>query len=194
VHLPAEANVSVRLVCVGRLCEQKAQLLLVEATRQLLDRRLAVELVLAGDGEMRPQIEARARALNLGAALRITGWISSAQVRDEILQARALVLPSYAEGLPVVLMEAMALARPVISTYVAGIPELVHVPECGWLVPAGDVRALTDAMADCLTMPVEGLRKMGAQARARALARHDIDIEAAKLVSLFRGNCRPAEA
>jgi glycosyltransferase involved in cell wall biosynthesis len=189
-----EVNLSMRLVCVGRFCEQKAQLLLVEATRHLLDRGLTVELVLAGDGEMRPQIEARARVLNLGTALRITGWISSAQVREEILQARALVLPSYAEGLPVVLMEAMALARPVISTYVAGIPELVQVPDCGWLVPAGDVRALVDAMVNCLEMPAEGLRAMGMQARARVLARHDIDIEAAKLLSLFQGDCLPADA
>ena len=82
--------------------------------------------------------------------MRITGWISSDQVRDEILAARALVLPSFAEGLPVVIMEAMALRRPVISTFVAGIPELVHDGENGWLVPAGDVDALADAMIDCL--------------------------------------------
>ena len=74
--------------------------------------------------------------------VRITGWISSDQVREEILAARALVLPSFAEGLPVVIMEAMALRRPVISTYVAGIPELIHPGEHGWLVPAGDVEAL----------------------------------------------------
>ena len=58
--------------------------------------------------------------------MRITGWISRTSVREEILAARALVLPSFAEGLPVVLMEAMALRRPVLSTYVAGIPELVN--------------------------------------------------------------------
>ncbi len=103
--------------------------------------------------------------------MRITGWISSAGVREEILAARALVLASFAEGLPVVLMEAMALRRPVISTYVAGIPELVRPGVDGWLVPAGDVAALTEAIAACLEAPVGGARTHGrgrAAARARA--------------------------
>ena len=80
-------------------------------------------------------------------------------MRSEILAARALVLPSFAEGLPVVLMEAMALRRPVLTTYVAGIPELVRPGEHGWLVPAGDVEALADAMAACLDSPVDILAR-----------------------------------
>ena len=111
-----------RLVCVGRLCEQKGQLLLLEAARQLAAQSIDFELVLAGDGEMRQQIEALIARHGLQQRVRITGWISSAQVREEILAARALVLPSFAEGLPVVIMEAMALRRPVLTTYVAGIP------------------------------------------------------------------------
>lgn len=174
-----------RLVCVGRLCEQKAQLLLIEAARRVCDTGQQFELVLAGDGELRPALEERIRTLGLAGVVRITGWISSAQVRVEILAARALVLPSFAEGLPVVLMEAMALLRPVISTYVAGIPELVRDGECGWLVPAGDVDALAAAMLACLAAPADQLRRQGEAARARALARHDIDTETAKLVALF---------
>ena len=69
---------------------------------------------------------------------------------QHILDARALVLPSFAEGLPVVIMEAMALRRPVISTYVAGIPELVRDGEHGWLVPAGDVDALVRPLSSVL--------------------------------------------
>ena len=115
-----------RLVCVGRLCEQKGQLLLIEAAHRLTAEGTDFELVLAGDGELRAGIEASISHYRLQDKVRITGWISNDQVRKEILAARALVLPSFAEGLPVVLMEAMALRRPVISTYVAGIPELVH--------------------------------------------------------------------
>ena len=74
--------------------------------------------------------------------MRITGWATGDRVRDEVNAARALVLPSFAEGLPVVIMEALALRRPVISTYVAGIPELVETGKCGWLIPAGDIPAL----------------------------------------------------
>ncbi|MGH8464165.1 MAG: glycosyltransferase, partial [Pseudomonas sp.] len=169
-----------RLVCVGRLCEQKGQLLLLEAARMLAAQSIAFELVLAGDGEMRAEIEALIAQQGLQGQVRITGWISSAQVREEILGARALVLPSFAEGLPVVIMEAMALRRPVLTTYVAGIPELVRQGENGWLFPAGAVDELAAAMADCLAQPDDALQRMGEAAYQRVLQRHDIDTEAAK--------------
>lgn len=175
-----------RLVCVGRLCEQKGQLLLVEAAHRLAQQGVAFELVLAGDGEMRAEVEARVAALGLGHCVRITGWVSSEQVREEILAARALVLPSFAEGLPVVLIEAMSLRRPVMSTYVAGIPELVRPGENGWLFEAGSVEALAQALSDCLATSPQTLERMGEAARLRALARHDIDTEARKLGQLFR--------
>lgn len=182
------ATAAPRLVCVGRLCEQKGQLLLIEAARMLAAQALTFELVLAGDGEMREEIQALIVRYGLQAHVRITGWISSAQVREEILAARALVLPSFAEGLPVVIMEAMALRRPVLTTYVAGIPELVHPGENGWLFPAGAVEELATAMADCLAQPVEVLQRMGEAAYQRVLQRHDIDTEAAKLASYFKAS------
>ncbi|MGH8485061.1 MAG: glycosyltransferase, partial [Pseudomonas sp.] len=177
-----------RLVCVGRLCEQKGQLLLLEAARMLAAQSIAFELVLAGDGEMRAEIEALIAQQGLQGQVRITGWISSAQVREEILGARALVLPSFAEGLPVVIMEAMALRRPVLTTYVAGIPELVRQGENGWLFPAGAVDELAAAMADCLAQPDDALQRMGEAAYQRVLQRHDIDTEAAKLASYFKAS------
>jgi glycosyltransferase involved in cell wall biosynthesis len=175
-----------RLVCVGRICEQKGQLLLVEAARRLIAQGVDFELVLAGDGEMRGDIETFARSHNLQGRVRITGWLSSQQVRDEILAARALVLPSFAEGLPVVIMEAMALRRPIISTFVCGIPELVTTGEHGWLVPAGDVETLMHAMRACLDTPSQILSRMGEAAHKRALARHQIDKQAAQLAELFQ--------
>ncbi|RZI85413.1 MAG: colanic acid biosynthesis glycosyltransferase WcaL, partial [Pseudomonas sp.] len=175
-----------RLVCVGRLCEQKGQLLLLEAAQKLAAQGTTFELVLAGDGEMRAEIETLIARHGLQAQVRITGWISSGQVREELLAARALVLPSFAEGLPVVIMEAMALHRPVLTTYVAGIPELVRPGENGWLFPAGAVQELAAAMADCLGQPDEVLQRMGDAAHQRVLERHDIDTEAAKLASYFR--------
>ncbi|WP_236236288.1 glycosyltransferase family 4 protein [Pseudomonas faucium] len=183
---PVPAPAAPRLVCVGRLCEQKGQLLLLQAAQQLAGQGIDFELVLAGDGEMRAQIETLIARYGLQAQVRITGWISSAQVRDEILAARALVLPSFAEGLPVVIMEAMALRRPVLTTFVAGIPELVRPGENGWLFPAGAVDELAGAMADCLAQPAEVLQRMGEAARQRVLERHDIDREAAKLAHHFK--------
>jgi glycosyltransferase involved in cell wall biosynthesis len=171
-------------VCVGRICEQKGQLLLVEAVARLAARGKAVELVLAGDGEMRPQVEALIAKHRLERRVAITGWISAEAVRKQILGARAMVLPSLAEGLPVVLMEAMALRRPVISTYVAGIPELVN-EGCGWLVPAGDVDALCAALEDAMSSSLDVLEAMGRTGFQRARMRHSVESEAARLARLF---------
>jgi glycosyltransferase involved in cell wall biosynthesis len=183
---PAPITERSRLVCVGRLCEQKGQLLLVEAAARLVKEGRELELVLAGDGELRAPIEAAIARHALQGRVRITGWISNEQVRAEILAARAMVLPSFAEGLPVVLMEALALGRPVISTYVAGIPELVVPERSGWLVPAGDVDALADAMRAALRASPRELEALGLQGAERVRERHDARIEAAKLSALLR--------
>jgi len=157
----------------------------VEAVAKLAARGVALELVIAGDGEMRPQLEASIARHRLEGRVAITGWIGGEAVRDEILAARALVLPSFAEGLPVVLMEAMALRRAVISTYVAGIPELVRPGENGWLAPAGDLEALCGALEEAAACPVGTLERMGNAAFQRALARHSIDVAAQELAGLF---------
>jgi colanic acid/amylovoran biosynthesis glycosyltransferase len=181
-----------RLVCVGRICEQKGQLLLMWAAQKLSARGAVFELVLVGDGEMRAEVEALIERYKLQNTVRITGRVSSEQLYNEIVSARALVLPSFAEGLPMVIMEAMALKRPVISTFIAGIPELVQAGEHGWLVPAGDVDALSQAMQECLEAPVETLALMGEAAQKRVLERHNVDTQAAELESLFRGTLNKA--
>jgi colanic acid/amylovoran biosynthesis glycosyltransferase len=180
--LPANGTI----VCVGRLCAAKGQRLLLEVAGRLVASGVPVQLVLAGDGPMRTELEQRIVQLGLSAHVRITGWISAQKVRDEILAARALVLPSFAEGLPVVIMEAMALRRPVLSTYIAGIPELVRSGENGWLIPAGSVEAMEQAVRECLAMPVEALQEMGDSGFERVTSRHNIDLEASKLAALFR--------
>jgi colanic acid/amylovoran biosynthesis glycosyltransferase len=176
------------LVCVGRLCEQKGQLLLIEAVQRLKEVGTDFILTLAGHGELRPQLEALIQHYELGSKVRITGWISNDEVRKHILAARALVLPSFAEGLPVVIMEAMALRRPVISTFVAGIPELVRSGEHGWLVPAGDLEALVDAIKTCLNATSDRLNEMSDAAFAQVLRSHELETESAKLATLIRDN------
>ncbi|MDR7092351.1 glycosyltransferase family 4 protein [Hydrogenophaga laconesensis] len=174
-----------RLVCVGRLCEQKGQLLLLDAVRQLRDRGEDLHLVLAGDGEMRDELEQFISRHGLQSQVSITGWISSERVKQELQAARVMVLPSFAEGLPVVIMEAMALGRPVLTTSIAGIPELVRHGTDGWLVPAGDVGALVDMLSRALATDAATLQEMGTAARARVRERHLIDTEAAKLRHIF---------
>lgn len=183
---PAAPFSPTRLVCVGRLCEQKGQLLLLEALRRVIDRGFRAELVLAGDGEMRQAIDQRVAELGLEPLVRITGWIDGPSVQRELESARALVLASFAEGLPVVIMEAMALARPVISTFVAGIPELVLDKRTGWLVPAGDVEALSQALELCLRAGVDELDAMGRRGRERVIEMHDVRLEAQRLLGLMQ--------
>ena len=101
------------------------------------------------------------------------------------MAARALVLPSFSENMPVVIMEAMALGRPVISTYIAGIPELVQPGQTGWLVPASDQVALAEAMRQGLTTSPAELERMGQEARRHVMEHHDSLKEATKLLQQF---------
>ena len=177
-------------VCIGRLCPQKAQVLLVQAMAELVKTHPDARLVLIGDGDTRAEIEALIDRHGLQDAVDLRGWADGAAVKEALVDARAMVLPSFAEGLPIVIMEAFALGRPVISTYVAGIPELVD-DDTGWLVPAGDVAALTGAMCDCLDTSATQLAVMGQTARQRVEARHDLNGSARRLKALFEGAARP---
>ena len=174
------------LVNVGRLSAQKGQLLLIDAFAELLAGGADADLVLAGDGELRQVVEARIARHGLGDRVRITGWVPGDEVRSLLRQSRALVLPSFAEGLPVVIMEAFALARPVVSTFVAGIPELVEPGRSGWLVPAGDRESLVAALREVLETPSARLDEMGAAGRERVLAQHSTAREVDVLLHRLR--------
>ena len=174
-------------LCIGRLSEQKGHGILLDAFADVLKSHPKAKLSLAGDGELRAAIEKQIERLGIGASVRITGWISEDQVQSELARARILVQPSLMEGLPVVIMEAFAQFRPVISTYVAGIPELVQHKENGWLVPAGDVASLTEAMRQGLDADTETLVDMAAHGHARTRAMHTVTDETAKLAALMAG-------
>lgn len=174
-----------RLLNIGRLDPQKGQLLLIEAARRLRDRGIEFELTIVGDGPLRPRLEHRIERHGLGDRVRLAGWLSGAGVRRELRASRALVMASFAEGLPVVMMEALALGRPVISTTIAGIPELVEPGVSGWLVPAGSVEALTLAMQEALAADPAALARMGHHGASRVAEAHDIRVEAAKLAGLI---------
>ncbi len=112
-HGPAPIPSAPRLVNIGRIVEQKGQVILVEAAARLRDRGVDFELVIVGDGPMRTEIERLIGQHKLERRVRITGYLSNQGVRDELLAARALILPSFAEGLPAVFFESLALGRPV---------------------------------------------------------------------------------
>ena len=180
---PVEDNQ--RLVCVGRLSEQKGQFLLVEAAKILHDAGMNFELVLVGDGELRGEIAHLIQAAGLQKHVHLIGWQTSQQVRDWLKKSRAFVLPSFAEGLPVSIMEAFAAGRPVVSTYIAGTPELVRPGENGWLVPAGSSEALAATLKEVLQTSTDVLTHMGTRGKKLVQELHRADFEAAKLAQLF---------
>lgn len=173
------------LVAIGRLAEQKGFSLLVEAVALAVRDLPGLRLTILGDGPLRPELEATIAGKGLDQVVRLAGWADEAGVRTGLAQAQALILPSFAEGLPVVVMEAMAAGRPVIATAIAGVPELLREGREGWLVPAGDAEALAGAIRTLAATPPERLAEMGAAARQRVFARHDIDKEAARLAGYF---------
>lgn len=174
-----------QLVCVGRLSEQKGHFLLLSAAKKLLDDGVEFKLVLVGDGELRSEVESFITQNGLQSTIEITGWCSNSAVLAHLESSRALVLPSFAEGLPVAIMESLALGRPVITTYIAGIPELVKDNINGWLIPAGDIDTLATAMGLALDCSEDKLNEMGQAGHEAVAAEHDINKEAAKLASLF---------
>lgn len=174
-----------QLVCVGRLCEQKGQLLLLQALADVRERGRDVRLTLAGDGEMRGSLERAIDELGLGDRVTITGWVDAATVGALLGRSRALVLPSFAEGLPIVLMEAMARARPVVTTVIAGVPELIRDGVEGFLVPAGDCDALVEALLKVTDAPVADLDAMGTRGAARVRERHLSGPQGERLARLF---------
>jgi len=183
-----------RLVCVARLSAEKGIAVLLRAARLLADEGLVFEIVLVGDGPERAALEGLARDLDVATRVRFDGWRSGDEVRARIVDSRALVLASLSEGLPVVIMEALALRRPVIGTAVGGVAELVVAGECGWVVAPGSERELAAAMREALTLAPAALDRMGRCGAERVAAAHDAGAEARRLAQLFLGHAIDADA
>jgi colanic acid/amylovoran biosynthesis glycosyltransferase len=170
---------------IGRLCEQKGQMLLLKAVKLLKDQGHELKLNIIGDGNLRAPMEEYVKTHGLENSVAFLGWKSSDEVIQYLDDATIMVLPSFAEGLPVVIMEALARARPVITTYIAGIPELVD-QEVGWLTIAGNEEKLSEVMLEALSASDEKLSAMGAEGKTRVADRHSQQKEAEKLLSYFR--------
>ena len=181
---------STDLVCVARLSVQKGLPLLIAACERLRADGESFTLTIIGDGEMRAELEAEIRRRRLEDCVTLAGARSSADVREQLQSARAFVLPSFAEGLPVVLMEALALGRPVVTTAIAGIPELVD-DTCGWLIPAGSEDALVEAMRAALNASAEELSAKGVAGRDRVLELHDSQANARLLMGAMEQSLKP---
>jgi len=173
-----------QLVCVGRLSDLKGQLLLPTIADNLRERFPELKIVLIGDGESRPALEESIKNLKVENFIDLNGWLANSDVRQIVSQSRALLLPSFAEGLPIVFMEALALGRPVLGTYIAGIPELVD-EHCGWIIPAGSQQYLESAVTAILESAPADLEKMGEEGRRRIEKRHNLADLAESLHNAF---------
>jgi len=177
-----------RLVCVGRLEEQKGHLILIQSAALVTERFPNFELLVVGDGPLRAEIEQAVIKLNLTSVVKLLGWKSNLEIRNLLLDSRGLVLSSFAEGLPVVVMESLALGRPVIATRVMGIPELVRPNETGWLVPPADPVSLAAAIVELLGTAPSTLTKMGCMGKTLVSERHSATREAMSLVDLIKAH------
>lgn len=176
------------LVCVGRFNAQKGHRSLLEGFALAVREGADARLVLCGDGELRGEIETFIRENGLGDRVEITGWVDEAEVRRRIEQSRGLILPSFAEGLPMVIMEAFALGRPVISSRLAGIPELVEHGRSGWLVTPGRADQVAAAIQELMSAPIHRLQEMAAIGRKAVLERHNTVVEGERLDRLFQSH------
>ena len=178
------------IACVGRLEEKKGQTYLIEACALLKKKGIPFRCLFVGEGDDRPQLEALIADRDLQDEVVLLGQQPRDKVRDILLSASAMVLPSVRlangkqEGIPVAIMEALAMKLPTIATEISGIPELIIHEETGLLVPERDPAALAEAMARLAQAPELG-EKLAAHGRAKVLAEFDLNRNAQLLYHEF---------
>jgi glycosyltransferase involved in cell wall biosynthesis len=168
-----QVNTSCQLLCVGRLCSAKGQAILLEAMAKLQQQKVAVHLTLVGMGPDMSSLKAYAEQLGVSEQVTFTGAVDQDHILGFYQRADIFVLPSFAEGLPVVLMEAMAMQIPCITTAITGVPELIDNGVDGLLVAASDVEGLTGAIAK-LASDSSLRTQLGEAARRKVVAQYDL--------------------
>jgi colanic acid/amylovoran biosynthesis glycosyltransferase len=185
---------SKRILYVGRLAAVKGIPILLESMVQIKVTHPNVHLTIVGDGPDRNMLEAMAANLQVADCIDFVGYKSQAEVRAYLQQSDIFVLPTFAEGLPIVFMEALASGVPVVSTQVAGNSDLVENGVNGYLVPPGDRVSLADRI-QMLLSNAELRNQFGAAGRAKVEAEFNIDHEVALLYrvmqSALKGQVEP---
>lgn len=187
---PAPEDAVLRLLYVGRLRIRKGVEVLIHAVGGLIREGIPVELRLAGDGERLEILRNLIHELDLTGKVTFLGRCSREQLAREFAWCDALVVPSTYEGMPLVILEAMAHGKPVVASAVSGIPEVVVDGETGWLVPPEDVRSLQEALADVARRP-ESAGTRGRAGRVRLEIFRPERVAEQWLDGVFRGSLRP---
>jgi glycosyltransferase involved in cell wall biosynthesis len=172
------------ILCVGRLTPAKGQRLLIEAVGRLARQGRNVRLRLVGAGPDLSSLQACAGRLTAPETVTFEGAVNQDRIREFYATADVFCLPSFAEGLPVVLMEAMAMAIPCVSTSITGIPELIRDGIDGLLAPASDVDALVEALAR-LADDQQLRERLAASGRSRVLQFYDLERNVEALAAVF---------
>jgi glycosyltransferase involved in cell wall biosynthesis len=176
---------SSRVLTVARLVPGKGIDVLLGALARLNGGGLAVEADVVGDGPDRERLAGRIRELGLDGRVRLHGPASQERVRELLAGATVFCLPSFSEGVPVVLMEAMASGVPVVATRITGVPELVEEERSGVLVPPGRADLLADALERVLRATPAERDEMGAAGRARVEAEFNTARSAERMLELL---------
>jgi colanic acid/amylovoran biosynthesis glycosyltransferase len=172
------------ILCVGRLTPAKGQHILIDAVERLTQEGRHVRLRLVGSGPDEESLREHAARSAARECIVFEGAINQDRIRDFYAAADAFCLPSFAEGLPVVLMEAMAMRIPCVTTYIAGIPELIRDGEDGLLVPASDLDALVTALASLMD-DAELRQRIAKSGRARVVENYDLRRNVERLAAIF---------
>lgn len=181
------------IVCVARLAPVKAQHVLVAAVDQLVREGRDVRLRLVGDGPLRQSLEHEARERGIESHVSFEGWLGEDEVRRVLAGSDVFALASFAEGVPVVLMEAMAMEIPCVATFVNGVPELIRHERDGLLVAPSDADALARAIARLMD-DAELRRRLGAAGRRRVMEQYDLASNTGRLAEIFRRRLAGATA
>jgi glycosyltransferase involved in cell wall biosynthesis len=181
---PATSDTSARILYTGRISVRKGTFDLLEGFARIAGEFPQATLTCAGDGEGE-QILARAKALGLEGRVACPGWISSAEVAQELDRATVFALPSHAEGVPMAVLEAMARGLPVLTTPVGGIPEVVQNGRNGILVTPGDIEAIAQSLRTLLASASERVR-LGEAARETIEKNFALPVTLDKLAGIYR--------
>jgi colanic acid/amylovoran biosynthesis glycosyltransferase len=174
-----------KLICVGRLAPEKGQGLLLEAIAALNASGFPTHLRLVGDGPDRDFLERRAVELGVERQIEFAGWVDQNRLMSIYSETDLFVLPSLAEGIPMVLMEAMAMQIPCVAPCIAGIPELIEHGVEGMLYSVADVSDLTDKIRNLLESP-DLMRRIGRHARLRVVRDYDAARNTERFAAILR--------
>lgn len=174
-----------RIVSVARLSPEKGHLILLQALKILKDKGVEAELQIIGAGPFEKEIRAEGQRLGLDDWLVYSGELLPTEVARELASADIFCLPSFSEGLPVSVMEAMAIGVPVVSTWISGIPELAINEHTALTVPASNAADLADALAK-VVVDKDLRHTLAVNARAAVEQMHDITRNSNRLLALFQ--------